>query len=107
MDKNYQLPEGYTPIEYIEYRPKQEQFFAFGQFERFKEALELAKRINASFGNDVCKITNIQIPEIDKRLENEFRLLWIVDNINKNQDIFVTIPHPEAYCRLIDNSINK
>lgn len=63
MDKNNQLPEGYTPIEYIEYRPKQEQFFAFGQFERFKEALELAKRINASFGKDVCNITNIQIPE--------------------------------------------
>lgn len=63
MDKNNQLPEGYTPIEYIEYRPKQEQFFTFGQFERFKEALELAKRINASFGNDVCNITNIQIPE--------------------------------------------
>lgn len=63
MDKNYQLPEGYTPIEYIEYRPKEEQLYAFGQFERFKEALELAKRINASFGNDVCKITNIQLPE--------------------------------------------
>lgn len=63
MERNNQLPEGYTPIEFIEYRPKQGQLFAFGQFERFKEALELAKRINASFGNDICKITNIQIPE--------------------------------------------
>ena len=63
MDRNNQLPEGYTPVEFIEYRPKQDQLFAFGQFERFKEALELARRINASFGNDICKITNIQIPE--------------------------------------------
>ena len=63
MDDKIQLPEGYIPVEYIEYRPKQEQLFAFGQFERFKEALELAKRINASFGKDICKITNIQIPE--------------------------------------------
>lgn len=63
MEDKIQLPEGYTPVEYIEYRPKQEQLFAFGQFERFKEALELAKRINASFGKDVCNITNIQIPE--------------------------------------------
>lgn len=63
MEDEIQLPEGYTPVEYIGYRPKQEQWFAFGQFERFKEALELAKRINAFFGNDVCKITNIQLPE--------------------------------------------
>lgn len=63
MEEKIQLPEGYTPLEYIEYRPKQEQLFAFGQFERYKEALELAKRINASVGNDICKITNIQIPE--------------------------------------------
>ena len=63
MDRNDQLPEGYTPVEYIEYRPRQEQFFAFGQFERFKEALELAKRINTSFGNDICEITNIQVHE--------------------------------------------
>lgn len=63
MEDKIQLPEGYTPVEYIEYRPKQEQLFAFGQFERFKEALELVKRINASFGKDVCNITNIQIPE--------------------------------------------
>ena len=63
MDKNYQLPEGYTPVEYIEYQPKQEQLYAFGQFERFKEALGLAKRINTSYGNNVCNITSIQIPE--------------------------------------------
>lgn len=63
MEDKIHLPEGYTPVEYIEYQPKQEQLYAFGQFERFKEALELAKRINASFGNDVCKITNIQLPE--------------------------------------------
>lgn len=63
MEDRIQLPEGYTPVEYIEYRPKHEQLFAFGQFERFKEALELAKRINTSYGNDVCNITNIQIPE--------------------------------------------
>ena len=61
--KDIQLPEGYTPVEYIEYQPKQEQLFAFGQFERYKEALELEKRINASFGKDICKITYTQIPE--------------------------------------------
>ena len=53
MEDKIHLPEGYTPIEYIEYRPKQEQLFAFGQFERFKEALELAKRINTSYGNNI------------------------------------------------------
>ena len=63
MEDKIHLPEGYTPIEYIEYRPKQEQLFAFGQFERFKEALELAKRINTSYGNNICNITSIQIPE--------------------------------------------
>ena len=41
---------------------------------------------------------------LDKRFENEFRLLWIVDNPKKDKDIFVTIPHPEKYCRLIDKS---
>ena len=60
MEDKIHLPEGYTPIEY---RPKQEQLFAFGQFERFKEALELAKRINTSYGNNICNITSIQIPE--------------------------------------------
>ena len=63
---------------------------------------EMAKIANTSGGNNMF----FQKP-IDKRLENEFRLLWIVDNIKKDQDIFVTIPHPEAYCRLIDNSKNE
>lgn len=63
MDRKKQLPEGYTPVKYIEYRPKQEILFAFGQFERYKEAFDLAKRINASIGNDICRITSIQIPE--------------------------------------------
>lgn len=60
MKDNVQLPEEYTRVEYIEYRPKQEQLFAFGQFERFKEAFEFAKHINASMGNDICKITTFQ-----------------------------------------------
>lgn len=59
--------------------------------------------------NEMMKLTNyisgydiyFQKP-IDKRHENEFRLLWIVDNIKKDKDIIVTIPHPEAFCRLID-----
>ena len=60
---------------------------------------EMTKIANTISGNNMF----FQKP-IDKRLENEFRLLWIVDNIKKDQDIFVTIPHPEAFCRLIDNS---
>ena len=36
---------------------------------------------------------------IEKRYENEFRLLWIVDNLKQNQDILVTIPDPQKYCR--------
>ena len=76
--------------------------------EKFREKLdkekvfdwdEMTKIANTISGNNMF----FQKP-IDKRLENEFRLLWIVDNIKKDQDIFVTIPHPEAFCRLIDNS---
>ncbi len=63
MEDKIQLPEGYTPVEYIEYRPNQEQLFAFGQFERFKEALELAKQIDASCGKNVCNINCFQVPE--------------------------------------------
>lgn len=63
MDEYHQLPEGYTLIEYIEYRPKQEQLYAFGQFEKYKEALELAKRIDASCGKNVCNINCFQVPE--------------------------------------------
>ena len=63
MKDQLKIPEGYTPIEYIEYHPKQTHLFSFGQFERFKEAFELSKRINASCGENVCKITNIQLPE--------------------------------------------
>ena len=63
MDDHHQLPEGYTPIEYIEYHPKQEQLYAFGQFEKYKEALELAKRIDSSCGKNVCNISCFQVPE--------------------------------------------
>lgn len=68
MDKEAQnntneLPEGVIPVEYIEYRPKQEQLYAFGEFEKYKEALELANRINTSCNNYVCQVTNIQLPD--------------------------------------------
>ena len=63
MDDYHQLPEGYTPIEYIEYHPKQEQLYTFGQFEKYKEALELAKQIDASCGKNVCNINCFQVPE--------------------------------------------
>ena len=36
MEEKRQLPEGYTPLEYIEYRPKQERLFTYGRFEKYK-----------------------------------------------------------------------
>jgi len=36
---------------------------------------------------------------IEKRYENEFRLLWIVDNIKQNHDILINIPTPQEFCR--------
>lgn len=63
MEDKYQIPKEYKPVEYIEYLPKQEQLYAFGQFERFKEALELAKRIDSSCGKNVCNINYFQVPE--------------------------------------------
>ena len=63
MEEKLNLPEGITPVEYLEYRPKQEQLFAYGHFERYKEALEFAKRIDASCGKKVCSINCFQVPE--------------------------------------------
>lgn len=63
MSEKNQLPEGYIPIEYIEYRSKQERQFAYGRFERYKDALEFANHINAICKNDICKITTFQIPD--------------------------------------------
>lgn len=60
MTEKVQLPEGYTPLDYIEYHPKQETMFVFGEFDRFKEALDITKRINTSCGEDVCDINSFQ-----------------------------------------------
>ena len=48
MANNIKLPEELQAVEYIEYHPKQENIYVFGQFERYRDALELAKRINLS-----------------------------------------------------------
>ena len=88
MKDRLTLPEGYTPLEYIEYRPKQEQLFAFGQFEKFKEALEFAKRIDSSCGKIVCNINCFQVPE-----DELFRVIFpesvfeIVDFLQKDDCI--------------------
>ena len=58
-----ELPEGFIPVEYIEFRPKQERLYAFGDFEKYKEALELTNRINTSCKDNVCQITSIQLPD--------------------------------------------
>lgn len=58
-----ELSEGFIPVEYIEYRPKQERLYAFGEFEKYKEALELTNRINTSCKDNVCQITSIQLPD--------------------------------------------
>ena len=63
MEKKFQLPEGYTPVEYIEYRPKQERLFAYGRFEKYKDALAFANHINAISPNAVSNITACQLPD--------------------------------------------
>lgn len=79
-------------------------------FEKFRKKLDEEKVFD---WDEMVKLTNgISGPNIyfqkpyDKRLENEFRLLWIVDSLKNNEDVFVTIPHPEAYCRLINMNKN-
>ncbi len=60
MKDQLKFPEGYTPIEYIEYRPKQESLFVYGNFERFKEAMALANRINDLCKECICQITSVK-----------------------------------------------
>lgn len=57
------LPEGFTQLEYIEYRPKQEQRYMYGMFETYKEALKMAHTINASYKRNVCEIIECHVPE--------------------------------------------
>ena len=61
MEKKFQLPEGYTPLEYIEYRPKQERLFTYGHFDKYKDALAFANHINAISQDDICGITVCQV----------------------------------------------
>ena len=63
MKDQLKLPEGYTPMEYIEFRPKQKNLFVYGNFERFKEAMALANRINNLCKESVCQITTVQHPD--------------------------------------------
>lgn len=62
IDKE-KLPEGITPVEYIEYSSKQETMFMFGQFEKFKDAQEFANRINSSCEKEACQINCYQTPD--------------------------------------------
>lgn len=61
--QNKGLPEGYTPLEYIEYRPMQVQRYMYGNFERYKDALQQAITINELCKNNVCEITACQTPD--------------------------------------------
>lgn len=61
--QNKELPEGYTPLEYIEYHPKQPQMYMYGNFERYKDAIQQAKTINELCKNNVCGITIYQTPD--------------------------------------------
>ena len=63
MANNIKLPEELQAVEYIEYHPKQETIYVFGQFERYRDALELAKRINLSCDETICGINSFQIQD--------------------------------------------
>ncbi len=88
----YTIKEFHKDVQSSVFREKMEK-------ERVIDWDELSKLSNSIGGYDIY----FQKP-IDKRLENEFRLLWIVDDIKKDKDIFVTVPHPESYCRIIDTN---
>ncbi|MBO4654847.1 MAG: hypothetical protein J5644_04820 [Bacteroidales bacterium] len=90
--QNKKLPEGYTPLEYIEYRPKQVQQYVYGNFERFKDASQLAKKINDSCKNVVCGITISQTPDdVSFRVVFPESVFNQVDFINK-QDCEIVKP---------------
>ena len=43
---------------------------------------------------------------IDKRTETEFRMIWLVDDLKGNEDIYVTIQNPEKYCRKVSSIVS-
>ena len=88
----YTLKEFHKDINFEKFRKKLDEEHTF-------DSDEMARLANDISGPNIY----FQKP-YDKRFENEFRLLWMVDSLKNNKDIFVTIPHPEAYCRLITNA---
>ena len=76
--------------------------------EAFREKLDKEQKFD---WDEMTKLANsigdnnmyFQKP-IGKLSENEFRLLWIVDDIKKDQDIFVTVPNPKRFCKIIDSN---
>lgn len=98
MKKKNQLPEGYTPIEYIEYHPKDEQYFAYGRFERGKDALDCANRINERCNESVCRITLNPFPnDILFSIVVPERVFAHFDEIRKEDCVALTPPVPCDY----------
>ncbi|MBQ7736112.1 MAG: hypothetical protein IJT61_09355 [Bacteroidales bacterium] len=38
---------------------------------------------------------------VEKRMENEYRMIWLVDDLKEGENFMVTIQNPEKYCRKV------